>query len=66
MQTKRAEEELTKMVGTYFERLIASHHKSNLLRFLMLKETNIAGPPLLPLVCFGRKSEKFGTPAKPN
>ena len=56
----RAPKTRTQVVGADFEGLIAPHHETNLLGFLVLKQTNISGSPFLPLIALGREPEQLG------
>lgn len=50
------------MVGANFERLFASHNKTNLLRLLVLQQSRITRPALLPFIPFGTEPEELCTP----
>ena len=50
----------TEVVGADFEGLIAPHHETNLLGFLVLKQTNVSGTSLLPFIALGREPEQLG------
>jgi hypothetical protein len=50
------------MVSAHFERLFASHNKTNLLRLLVLQQSRVTRPALLPFVPFRTEPEEFCTP----
>jgi len=50
------------VVRTDFESLITPHHKTNLLGFLVLEQTNIACSSFLPLRRCGLETEELSTP----
>jgi hypothetical protein len=56
----RASNTRTEVVSADFEGLIAPHHETNLLGFLVLKQANVSGSPFLPLVALGREPEQLG------
>lgn len=53
---------LTEVVCADFERLIASHHKTDFLGLLMLEQTDVARTTFLPFRGVGRKPEEFRPP----
>lgn len=50
----------TEVISADFVGLIAPHHETNLLRFLVLKQTNVSGSPFFPLVTVSREPEQLG------
>jgi hypothetical protein len=50
------------MVSAHFERLFASHNKTNLLRLLVLQQSRITRPALFPFVPFRAEPEELCTP----
>ena len=52
----------TEVVRANLEGLVASHHETNLLGFLVLEETNVSSSSFLPLGRATIETEEFGTP----
>ena len=50
------------MVSADLEGLVASHHKANLLGFVVLQQTDVAGPTLLPLALSIIEPEELRAP----
>jgi hypothetical protein len=50
------------MVSAHFERLFASHNKTNLLRLFVLQQSRITRPALLPFVSFRTEPEELCAP----
>ena len=57
-----AKRELTGVVGTDLQSLVATHNKADLLALLVSEKTNFTGSALLPLEIVLCETEELGTP----
>ena len=52
------------MVGADLEGLVAAHDEADLLRLLVLEQSDVTGAALLPLGRVGNESEQLGAPVE--